>query len=104
MATGRATDNEGIIIESNDSNTIRPANLAKRAVHFPDTAPPKNSTKRHGKRSSTKRNTTVKTEEPAFVVKVKRRWNTAKEKVLRGLGLYGQIEEMPLGLVIDIWI
>ena len=104
MGTGRATDNEGIIIESNDSNIIRPANLAKRAVHFPDTAPPKNSPKRQGRRSSTKRNTTVNTEEPAFVVKVKRRWNTAKEKVLRGLGLYGQIEEMPLGLVIDIWI
>lgn len=92
--------NERNIIESTGPNMIAPANLARR-----DTRLPRSAARRRDRRgASVKHAGNRRINEKAFVVEVKRRWSSAKEKVLRGLGLYGQMEEMPLGLIIDLWV
>ncbi len=96
--------NERLTIERDNSNKIAPANQARRGVQFPHTAAQRNNRRQDGKSPSIKRSPPQRVDEAAFVVEVKRKWNHAKQRLLRGLGLYGQVDEIPLGLVVDCWI
>ena len=102
--TGPDKSDERLIIERDNSNKIAPANLARRGVQFPHAAAQRNNRRQYGKSPSIKRQPPQRVDEAAFVVEVKRKWNHAKQRLLRGLGLYSQVDEIPLGLVVDCWI
>jgi hypothetical protein len=55
------------------------------------------------RRNRSQKKRTRRTEDTPFSVKVTRRWTQTGREILWRLGLYSEVETMPLGLVVDAW-
>jgi hypothetical protein len=85
-----------------DGNVFGPANLARREPSLPlknERSKPKKKQTDHSRR----RRSTHKSDEP-FTVRVKRRFNSAKVKLVRKLGLYSEQHLFQLGLYVDVLV
>lgn len=85
--------------EITDGNVFAPANLARRQPPLPGGKKRDNDKHVHSARAQRKRYR-PKTDEP-FTVRVKRRFNSAKVKLGRKLGLYTENFQYPLGMYVD---
>ena len=82
-----------------DGNVFGPANLARRQPPLPGAEKRGNGNHVHTARARRTR-FRPKTGEP-FTVRVKRKFNTAKVKLGRKLGLYTENFQFPLGMYVD---
>ena len=82
-----------------DGNVFGPANLALRQPPLPGGKKRDNDNQVHTARARRTR-FRPKTDEP-FTVRVKRKFNTAKVRLGRKLGLYTENFQFPLGMYVD---
>ena len=82
-----------------DGNVFGPANLALREPPLPGGKKHDNDNQVHTAQAR-RRRFRPKTDEP-FTVRVKRKFNTAKVKLGRKLGLYTENFQFPLGMYVD---
>ena len=82
-----------------DGNVFGPANLALRELPLPGGKKRDNDNQVHTARARRTR-FRPKTDEP-FTVRVKRKFNAAKARLGRKLGLYTENFQFPLGMYVD---
>ena len=81
-----------------DGNGLRTGELARRSYALLTGK----SDKEKG-RARRQRGTNA-TDDTPFAVKVRRRWDSAKEKFYRKLHLYSEYEQFPMGLYVDVYL
>jgi hypothetical protein len=104
MTRHNGQKNEGIDIDNPGSNIIRSGLIGSTPARLGNPAARRSSENRRRNSASADRPAPHRSTQEAFVVEVKRRLNSAKDHFLRHLGLYNELDEMPLGLIIDVWI
>ena len=82
-----------------DGNVFAPANLARRQPPLPGGKKRDNDNQVYTAQAR-RRRYRPKTDEP-FTVRVKRKFNSAKVKLGRRLGLYTENFQFPLGMYVD---
>ena len=83
-------------------NILQPSNLARgRSVL---TTEKRRKDGRGGKDESVRRGRVASCEDVSLAVKASRKWNSAKDRVRGIFDVYKWLDEIPLGLFIDVWV
>jgi hypothetical protein len=83
-------------------NILQSSNLARRRSVL-TTENRRARGNRGGQDTSARRGRVNKCEDVPFAAKVSRKWDSAKDRVLGIFDVYKWLDEIPLGLLIDVW-
>jgi len=84
-------------------NILQPSNLARRRSVL-TTENRRARGNRGGQDTSVRRGRVNKCEDVSLAVKASRKWNSAKDRVRGIFDVYKWLDEIPLGLFIDVWV
>jgi hypothetical protein len=84
-------------------NILQPSNLARRRSVL--TTEKRMARGNHGGQdTSVRRGRVNKCEDVPFAVKVSRKWISAKDRIRGIFDVYKWLDDIPLGLFIDLWV
>jgi len=80
-------------------NILQPSNLARRRSVLTT-----EKRRKGGKDESVRRGRVASCEDVSLAVKASRKWNSAKDSIRGIFDVYKWLDEIPLGLFIDVWV